>query len=149
MSQNERDAADRILKLNQQERWQESKAAASQMVRDHPESGAAYELLAYAHFKLGEFQDSLSNARKAVELRPRWQIASLALFHCAYRCDDLELSFDEVVRYLSIKRSRYYEKLIEEVLNELSGDDEKQDIYRMIKSKLSGLPQYADRFEDG
>ena len=148
MNQNEIEAANRIIKLNEQERWQESKAAATQMVRDYPESGAAYEFLCCAQYQLDEFHDALRNARRAVELSPRRTDASRVLFYSAYHCADLESAFDEVVRFLSIKRSRFYEKLMEAVLDELSSDDERQDIYRMIKSKLSKLPQFADRFGD-
>lgn len=67
--------------------------------------------IARMYFRTGDFKHSELESMKALAIAPRFELASLGLFHSLLRQDRWIAAFEEAVRFVSLKHSVEYRSL--------------------------------------
>ena len=78
-----------------------------------------YSVLAGVHADLGEHDKALINFKKATELNPKSELASLGLYVTLATLDRDEEAIHELIRYLKGNPADYYKDTLEELLEGL------------------------------
>lgn len=94
----------------------------SKILSDYPvdkKTHGIYSVLAGVHADLGEHDKALSNFRKATELNPKSELASLGLYVTLAKLNKDEEAIHELIRYLKIYPADLYKDTLEELLEGL------------------------------
>lgn len=65
---------------------------------------------------LGRIDEAAQYLRHTVHLAPRSERASIGLFHCEVRLGRVDSAFEEMRRFLKIRDSEEYRRLVDEIL---------------------------------
>lgn len=76
---------------------------------------AVLGIMGNIYWELSELNKALKCYRKAVELNPKSEMASLGLFHTLWKLGKEDEGFDEMERFLSISNSKEYSLLLDEL----------------------------------
>jgi predicted Zn-dependent protease len=79
-------------------------------------------MLAGLQLDIGDFAGSASNARRAVNLAPKSDLASRILFHALFGLNQVDEAFREVKRFRAIKHSVEYDRILAELENDTLRD---------------------------
>jgi predicted Zn-dependent protease len=86
----------------------------------YPSDPAVFGMLAAAYRKLNDHHEAARCFKKATELSPNSELASLGLYHSLLRCGDVIGAKAEMRRFLARRPSEEYELILAE-LEELWG----------------------------
>ena len=78
-----------------------------------------YSVLGGVHADLGENEKALINFKKATELNPKSELASLGLYVTFAMLDRDQEAIDELIRYLTLNPANLYKDTLEELLEDL------------------------------
>jgi tetratricopeptide (TPR) repeat protein len=94
----------------------------SKILADYPideKTHGIYSVLGGVHADLGESDNALINYRKATELNPRSELASLGLYVTLVKLDRDEEAIHELTRYLKSYPANLYKDTLGELLEGL------------------------------
>lgn len=86
-----------------------------ELVASYPDNPRIRSVLANAYWDLGDLAASEKEFRKAVELAPVLELASLGLFHCLWEQNRRDEAFEEMKRFMSISDSADYRRIVQEL----------------------------------
>jgi tetratricopeptide (TPR) repeat protein len=75
-------------------------------------------------YEIGDLSRALPYAKDSVALSPRSERASLALFLALIRQGEEVAAFEEARRFLSLRESEEYRRLLQELASEDDGDEQ-------------------------
>ncbi len=81
------------------------------LAAENPENAGVAGTRAGVLFELGRFEEAAEGFRRAVELAPKSEIASLGLFHSLNRLCRKDEAKKEMERFQSIRASEEYERI--------------------------------------
>jgi tetratricopeptide (TPR) repeat protein len=88
------------IDLKNEEKFEEAADAFTQIVTQYPDCAPANGLLgAILHLELKRSREAIPYCRKATQLAPKSQMASLGLFHSLWATDQIYEALDEIKRY--------------------------------------------------
>lgn len=76
------------------------------------ESIAVFAVLASVHWEMQNLRDAISLFRRATELAPRNELASLGLFHTLWESGMHDAAFAEIKRLVSLRPSHEYQLML-------------------------------------
>jgi tetratricopeptide (TPR) repeat protein len=94
----------------------------SKILSDYPKdkkTHGIYSVLAGVHMDLREYDKALVNFKKATELNPKSELASLGLYVTYTKLDKDEEAIRELIRYLKSYPAKLYKDTLEELLEGL------------------------------
>ena len=92
-----------------------------------PDFGPAYTLKGGVLKDLGLLDEAIVCFRKGVQLQPKWELASLALFHALWRTGDWHDAVAEIERFtLAGGSSQDYDEIMDD-LDKLAEDNHGED----------------------
>jgi tetratricopeptide (TPR) repeat protein len=117
---------DQALQLRDRGEFVEAIALLEQLVTHLTEPGRrAPTLLSHSHMQLGHIHRKLGNDlarehhfRRAIEIAPHLELASLGLFHALEALGCSEEAMHEMIRYLTLRDSPGYRELLSEGFGE-------------------------------
>lgn len=99
------------IELKNQLRFDESAQILLELRETHPESASVHGLLGYTLWELGQLEPAVQSFRRAVNLSPRSELASLGLFHSLLETGDKQSAIHEMNRFLRLADSEEYRAL--------------------------------------
>ena len=75
------------------------------------------------HSDLREYEKSLASLKKASDLTPKYELASLGMYLAYVKLDRDEEAIEELIRYLKQYPARLYKDTLEELLQVLEEGD--------------------------
>jgi predicted Zn-dependent protease len=107
----------------------EAEAILLRLAQLRPDAGVVFGMLGHVQEQLGRSAEAAKSYRRATNLSPRSELASVSLFHVLYEQGDLEGAFDEMRRFRRRRRSSpEYDRLISDL--KLSVPDEPGGVER-------------------
>src|SRR5437763_1697223 len=100
-----RRALDRAIALNRAGKHREAVRLLLPLAKSHPRSAAVMGYLGGAYLELQDPARALGAFRRAVQLNPKSELASLGLFHSLWSQNSPEEAFAEMRRFLSLNDS--------------------------------------------
>jgi predicted Zn-dependent protease len=94
----------------------------AKLAAKQPNKASVVGMLAGLQLDNGDFAGSASNARRAVNLAPKSDLASRILFHALFGLDQIDEAFLEVKRFRVIKHSVEYDRILAELENDTLRD---------------------------
>jgi tetratricopeptide (TPR) repeat protein len=110
------------IELRDKGQLQDSINVFSKILSDYPTDNRTYgiySVLAGVHGDLGEHDKALINFKKATELNPKSELASLGLYVTLAKLDRDEEAIHELIRYLTSYPAELYKDTLEELLEGL------------------------------
>jgi predicted Zn-dependent protease len=118
-----------------------------ELAKRRPKRAAVVGTLATLLYDAGQFAHAAANARKAIALSSKSELASLTLCHSLFAMRDVVGAFAEIARFRSTKQSDEYERiLLEREANSLRDLQAKPDdpflneLLSMIRAELKSRP---------
>jgi len=112
-----------------------------------PNRPAFVGMLASVQYENGDYKNSAANARRAISLSPRCQMASVTLFQSLYHLGDHDGAFREIARFRAIRHSAEYERTLPtieaKVLRKLQSrplDSEQRHLLEIVRAELEERP---------
>jgi predicted Zn-dependent protease len=115
-----REAFDEALRLRDAGQVNEALSILRRLADQRPDLANVVGMLAGLEYQTGDYESAARNARNAVKLAPRSELASVILFHSLYRLQSVDEAFAEVERFRTIKSSDEYEKILTEMDDDTS-----------------------------
>ncbi len=106
---------DRALRLRDEGRTDEAEAILSALAEEHPAVAAVHGMLGDLQERLGKRAEAAESYRRATELSPGSELASISLFHLLYEQGDLDRAFEEMRRFRRRGPSQEYDQLIRDL----------------------------------
>jgi tetratricopeptide (TPR) repeat protein len=102
--------------------------------------GGVYTTLAGVYDDLNDYNNSLVNFKRATELNPKSELASLGLYLSYVKLNNYEMAINELKRYLDIYPAGLYKDTLEELLGDMKdGYALKYKDTIMQLAKINGL----------
>ncbi len=101
-----------ILKKKEAGQYQEALMDAENLSTEYPDVASVFGLAASMYFEADQFDKAAEKYKKATEISPKSEAASLGLFHSLWQMDKNDQAFDEMKRYMSIAQSDEYNELL-------------------------------------
>ena len=95
----------------------------SKLLEKYPKSISIIAVSARLNWKLKNLRTAIELFERAVELQPKSETLSLALFHCLWDSDERYEALEEAKRFTSISYSRSYIEIIRAINNEGAGSN--------------------------
>lgn len=77
-----------------------------------PESASVHGLLGDVYWRRGQLKQAVQSFKRATELAPKSELASLGLFHVLWESGKMERAKAEMKRYMAISNSREYALMV-------------------------------------
>jgi predicted Zn-dependent protease len=106
---------DRSVKLIGRGKHREALRILNPLSDQHPRSAAVFGMLGRAFFEIGDMKKSRDAFKRAVDLNPKSELASLGLFHSLWGQEAASEAFAEMRRFLSITDSSEYKTLLRDL----------------------------------
>jgi predicted Zn-dependent protease len=113
-----RKALQRAIDLHRSGRTPEAIDRLTQLIRRFPKSAAALGYLASVYFDQGDMKQATQHFRRALNVNPKSERASLGLFHALWEMGSLPEAVAEMQRFLSTCESPEYDKLLHDLAAE-------------------------------
>ena len=84
------------------------------LVAEFPNAAGVHAYLAWFLLQLGRYDDAINHSSTAVTLAPKSENGSLIHFHALWKCGKQTEALDEMKRFLLIRPSDEYSKIIKE-----------------------------------
>jgi tetratricopeptide (TPR) repeat protein len=102
--------------------------------------GGVYTTLAGVYDDLNDYNNSLVNFKRATELNPKSELASLGLYLSYVKLNNYEIAINELKRYLDLYPAGLYKDTLEELLGDMKdGYALKYKDTIMQLAKMNGL----------
>jgi predicted Zn-dependent protease len=109
-----KDRFQEAVELKNQGRSEEAEQKFKDLFVMNPASASVHALLADTLWNQGQLTRAIASFRKAVELAPKSEMASLGLFHTLLESGDREGAIVEMDRFLSLSDSEEYQALTQQ-----------------------------------
>ena len=106
---------DRALRLRDEGRTSEAEAVLSALAEEYPAVAAVHGMLGDVRERMGKLLESGESYKRAAELSPGSELASISLFHVLYAQGDLDGAFEEMRRFRRRGPSPEYDQLISDL----------------------------------
>ena len=106
---------DEALRLRDAGRMAEAEAILCRLARQRPDVAAIYGVLGDVQEEQGKMPEAAASYRRATELSPASELASISLFHALRSLGDLDGALDEMRRFRIRRPSPEYDRLIREL----------------------------------
>jgi predicted Zn-dependent protease len=106
---------DRSIKLIGRGKHREALRILNPLSRQHMRSAAVFGTLGRAFFEIGDMEKAGNAFRRAVDLNPKSELASLGLFHSLWGQEAASEAFAEMRRFLSMTDSTEYKTLLRDL----------------------------------
>ena len=101
----------RAIDLKNEDRYEEAAQLLEYLRGTNPQSASVYALLGHALWEQGKLPEAVSSFRRAVELSPKSELASLGLFHTSMESGDMRGADAEMNRFLAVADSEEYDAI--------------------------------------
>jgi len=98
-----------------------AKALLQDLADMYPDEKAIFVLLGHLHWDEADLVNAKTCFRKATELDPELEIASLALYHTLWSSGQEEEALAEMKRFLKVSHSEEYDRILQVFREETSG----------------------------
>lgn len=98
---------EKILEKKEQGNYKGAIMEAEDLLQKYPDIDYLFGLVASMYFENEQFEKAAEQYKKAVEIFPTSQMASLGLFHSLWQLEQNDDAFEEMKRYMSISNSGY------------------------------------------
>jgi len=72
-------------------------------------------MLGHIYWRMKDLEMAISSFRKATELAPRSERASVGLFHCLWEEGKQDEAIDEAKRFMTLSDSQDFREILEEI----------------------------------
>ena len=96
--------------------FKNSKMIMEELVSQNPDSSVFHAVLANAYWDMKKIELAISEFKKAVELSPQSETASLGLLHCLWGEGNEEEALEEMKRFVANSHSSEYEVILKSIL---------------------------------
>ncbi len=103
------------IELKNQDQYDEAAGLLCVVAESHTESASVHALLADVFWEKGDLEKAVLSFRRAVELSPTSEMASLGLFHTLWESKDKPGAVSEMHRFLSVSKSEEYAGIAKEL----------------------------------
>lgn len=135
-----RASGERILELIRQEKEHQAREECTRLVWEHPRVALFRGLLAQCERAYGgTLAAAVHHAYIAVELAPTSEHASLELYFALNRSNEVEAALDEIVRFRSLKESKWYDEMVPLIIRELNRRGDLAEIRAKFLPKFQEL----------
>jgi predicted Zn-dependent protease len=110
---------ERALRLRDEGNLIEAETLLSRLAEKRPDVAAVHGVLGHVHDRLGKLREAADSFRRATNLSPGSELASISLFHALYELRDLDAAFEEMRRFRRRGPSPEYGQLISDLKLEL------------------------------
>jgi Tfp pilus assembly protein PilF len=100
-------------------REEEALVLFEEIINKWPEVAPAHLQLGIIYRERGHIQAAILAFKNAVKHAPKWELASLNLFHILNKNGQGKSAFDELRRYLAVAESRDYREILEGLKSDL------------------------------
>jgi tetratricopeptide (TPR) repeat protein len=118
------DKTDKLIEeaiaLNNKKLYKEALAILHGIEPKYKESSTINGLIATAYYFAKEYLNSAAYYKKATELNPRSELASLGLFHSLWELKNYRHAYQEMERFLSSNEANNYKVTLKELYEQLS-----------------------------
>ena len=104
------------LKLRSAKRYSEAKEILLTLADENAKSASVFGILGDVYWHLNSLGDAIECFRRATELSPTSELASLGLFHTLWESEQTKPALNEMVRFLTGSHSPEYAKLLPELI---------------------------------
>lgn len=125
----------------------EAIAILEKLAARRPRKASVVGVLAGLQRQAGDYEASVLNGRRATELAPRSEMASVNLFHALYHLGEIDGAFRELARFRSTKHSPEYEQMLMEIeeealraLQEHPLDSFQKRVFELARAELKVRP---------
>lgn len=87
------------------------------LAQDYPQTPAVYGMLGHIYRKLDRHREAAQSFRKATQLSPESELASLGLFHSLRQLGDEDGALSEMKRFLEHAKSQEYDLILADLDN--------------------------------
>lgn len=109
-----KDRFQKAVDLKNQGRLHEAEQMFNDLLALNPASASVHALLADTLWDQGQLTQAIASFRKAVELAPKSEMASLGLFHTLLELSDREGAIAEMDRFRILSNSEEYQALAQQ-----------------------------------
>lgn len=107
------------LRLHSDGRFADASRILETLVKEQKCAPLELVFLGNCYDEIGQSDKAIECFRKAVELRPKSETISLALFHALWKSGQQVIALDEMKRFVSIKAPKGYKEIIDGIRREL------------------------------
>jgi len=100
-------------------RYDESLKILLKLATRFPDHPPLLGVIASVYFEMDDLEHAIEYFKRTVELSPKSELASRGLFHSLYRSGFKDRAFSEIRRFLSLRSSDEYLRLLSELNEEL------------------------------
>ncbi len=112
-----------------------------ELVDKRPTDAAIVGMLAGLEVCIDDFASAVEHGRRAVQLSPRSELASTALFHALFGIEDIYGAFAELGRFRQLTESAEYEQILIELQTDTLRDAAAQPEDEFLKRLLCLIRQ--------
>src|SRR5437870_3681210 len=98
----------RAIRYRDSQEYENSIRILRQLAKVRPNSASVHGILGEAYWRLGRLKPAVRSFRRATELSPRSELASLGLFHTLWESGKIESAKAEMKRYMAVAKSDEY-----------------------------------------
>jgi predicted Zn-dependent protease len=106
---------DAAIKSHRDHKSRQAAKALEQLARAHPESAPVAGMLGGIYFELDDFSKARRWFKRATELSPRSELASVGLFHSLWELGRSTEAVSEMRRFLRLSDSPEYTKVLRDL----------------------------------
>lgn len=110
------------LRLRDAGKMVEAEAILSLLAHQRPEVAAVHGMLGDVLSRQGKTREAAASFRRATDLSPGSELASISLFHALYELGDIGAAFEEMRRFRRRGQSAEYDQLIRDLKIELPSE---------------------------
>jgi len=115
---------EKATRLRDAGKLSEAAAVLVSLADRYPEDAPVHGMLGHVYDGLGKTREAAASFRRATDLAPRSELASISLFHALYELGDLDAAFAEMRRFKRTQRpSPEYDLLINDLKEELPPEE--------------------------
>src|SRR5437762_954500 len=115
MKEHLKDLFSEAVQMKEKGELESSKQILFDLAQRDPESPAILAVLGDVCWDMRLLDEAVTAFQRAIELRPRVEGLSLALFHCLWELGRREEALEETKRFMSISDSEDYREIVREI----------------------------------
>ncbi len=125
------------LKLRSRKNYEQAKELLLVLADENADSAAVFGILGDVYWRLGSLPEAIQCFRRAVQLSPTSELASLGLFHSLWESGRYRQAREAMKRFVSISPSAEYARILGELIP-LPSATTKRQTGRRVASKKPG-----------
>jgi predicted Zn-dependent protease len=104
------------LKLRSRKNYEQAKELLLDLADENADSASVFGILGDVYWRLGSLPEAIQCFRRAVELSPTSELASLGLFHALWEAGQYRQAREEMKRFVSTSHSPEYARILGELI---------------------------------